>query len=113
MPTRSGRRFQPRYQRFNNWYSPQIRPQRTPQRTPQSTPQRSPALQPDYLENYDFDFNLDEAIPPTPPQTQQRRQHQFYPRQYHPLDLTRRHRIPDEEEKDEVVVSYKRRPSHR
>lgn len=109
MPTRSGRGFQPRYQRFNHWYSPQMRPQRTPQ----MTPQRSPALQPDYLENYDFSFNLDEAIPPTPPQRPQQRQHQFYPRQYYPTDLTRRHRIQDEEEKDERVVSYTRRPSHR
>lgn len=43
----------------------------------------------------------------------QTRVHVFYPKKYRERDYTHRHRIRDEEEKDEEVSSYKRRPSHR
>lgn len=39
--------------------------------------------------------------------------HEFFERKYRPTDKTKRHRLEDEEEKDEKVVSYYRRPSHR
>ena len=46
----------------------------------------------------------------TPP-TDQR--HIYFSPRYRPNDSAKRHRLPDEEEKDEKVVSYTRRPTHR
>lgn len=65
---------------------------------------------PDYDTDEDdsssFDYNPRQSTPPT------RRQHRYFTKRYRSTDPNRRHRIRDDEEKDEKVVSYKRRPGH-
>lgn len=38
--------------------------------------------------------------------------HRYLPKRYRSTDRTKRHRLPDDESKDEDVVAYKRRPPH-